>query len=228
MDDTAKLLKTVAENEKKVYESGKNTMSRAWWDAVTQGNTRTAYMYGFSMIDFSFIGGFNPPYQIKPVGYCPSIFANTIAPSILAKDIDFGGCTSLESLFSRSVIEYVERIDTTGCSGVNALFSENSTIKKVGKVVLKSDGSQTFNTSAFYSAYNLEEIDFDGTIGNDIWFTYCRYLKKASVENIVDALSGTVSGKTITFSQAMKTREFTDAAWAALVTKKPNWTFSLV
>ena len=84
-----------------------------------------------------------------------------------------------------------------------------------------------FNNTFLYCA-DLEEIRFvENTIKEVISFESCKKLSKVSITSVINALSDTEAGKTVTFSQAAKETAFTDAEWAALIGTKPNWTFSL-
>ena len=228
----AEQLTTVAENVPKVYEAGQEVKNRAWWNAITANNTRTIYSYGFSYVDFSHVGGFNPPYQIKPVGYSTHMFNGTKnIDKITADALDFSQCTSLTSFFDRSGVREIELIDSRGSTTIAGMFNENSTTSTVGKFILKSDGSQTVNNSSFYSAYGLTNIIFEGVFGQNVWFNYCGKLTKTSITSIVNALSPTASGKTLTLSSNAVKNAFgstTAAEWTALVGTKSNWTISLV
>lgn len=82
--------------------------------------------------------------------------------------------------------------------------------------------------SSWFSACKaLRNITIYGTIANDISFSVCP-LRKESVENIVSALSDTVTGKTITFnSEQMESISGNTGWWDDLKATKPNWTFAL-
>ena len=74
----------------------------------------------------------------------------------------------------------------------------------------------------------LRNITFSGTIGKDIDFQKSTKLTKASIESIINALSSTASGVTVTFSQIAVNNAFSTDEWNALIATKPNWTISLV
>lgn len=228
----AEKLTTVAENVPKVYEAGQEVKNRAWWDVVTANNTKTGYTYGFAYMDFSHVGGFNPPYKITAKGYSTNMFERvTGIDKITAEQLDVSQCTTLQYMFNSAGIGEIELIDTRGATNLSAMLNENSATHTVGKIILKSDGSQTISNSSFYSAYGLKNITFEGVIGQNIWFNYCGGLTKASIISIVNALSSTTSGKTLTLPTKAVTNAFgstTAAEWTALVGTKTNWTISLV
>jgi hypothetical protein len=82
----------------------------------------------------------------------------------------------------------------------------------------------------FYGADGLKNITFEGTI--NISFApntaNSATFSKATVESMINALSPTATGKTLTLLTANKTSNFTDEEWEALTATKPNWTFSLI
>jgi hypothetical protein len=93
-------------------------------------------------------------------------------------------------------------------------------------------------TGAFGSTPKLKEVRFEGVIGqNGLSFAQSTVLSKASVESVINALSSTTSGLTVTFSLVAVNSAFatteggtdgsTSAEWSALIATKSNWTISL-
>jgi hypothetical protein len=85
---------------------------------------------------------------------------------------------------------------------------------------------------------NLKEVRFEGVIGQDgLSFAQSTLLSKASIESVINALSSTTTGLTVTFSLAAVNSAFatteggtdgsTSAEWSTLVATKSNWTISL-
>ena len=107
-------------------------------------------------------------------------------------------------------------------------------IQKLGVVA-----NQGF-TNTFNNCRSLTEIRFDGEIGQGgLDLHWSTKLSKESIESIIDALSDTTSGLSITLSMAAVDNAFydpdgedvigsTSSAWAWLLDTKPNWTISLV
>lgn len=189
----------------KGFDAGKQAMNDAWWKVKTANFTRKGYDYGFAGEDFTYVGGFNPPIQIKPQGYSSRIFSSAKGlGEITADKLDLSLCTTTEFIFAGADTPRIEIINTIGCSAVKSLFSENSYTHTVDKVILKDDGSQTFNQTAFGYTYALENITFEGVIGSDIWFTRSPKLtrdsmlgKLATAEQIADGKNlFTVNGST--------------------------------
>ena len=84
----------------------------------------------------------------------------------------------------------------------------------------------TYKLKINYQEARILNSDITGTIANSLGIAESP-LTKASIESIIGALSGTVTGKTLTVNAAAKQAAFTDSEWSALIGTKPNWTFSL-
>ena len=81
----------------------------------------------------------------------------------------------------------------------------------------------------FQGCGELVELTMGGTIGkNGFDVSACKKLNKASIESIINALSKTTSGLTVTFSKTAVNNAFTAEEWDALEATKTNWTISLV
>ena len=215
----------------KAVEEGKALHDRAWWDAITANGTRTGYVYAFSQIDFSNVGGFNPPIQLVPTGYSSHMFSGTKGiDKITAAQLDLSQDVSIQYLFERSSVKEIELIDSRASANITGILSENSNTHTVGKFILKSDGSQTVANSSFYTCYGLKNITFEGYFGQNVSFQYCGGLTKASITSIVNALLPTASGKTLTLSNTAVADAFgvNRQEWLDLIATKSNWTISLV
>lgn len=211
-----------------VYEVGKQDMNEAWWKVHTEDDTRTAYDYGFCRMDFTYVGGFNPPVKICPQGNASYMFHRAKGiKEITSEQLDTSLCTNFTQMFGHipnAETISIEKIDTTSASAINSIFIECSGVRNVGKFILKEDGSQTFNEYAFNSAYGLTSITFEGVIGNNIAFTHCDDLTRESILSIFNALkdySNTGTTYTIKFHSVAKAR-LTDAD-KAIATQK-GWT----
>ena len=82
------------------------------------------------------------------------------------------------------------------------------------------------------------EIKYNGnTIASSLDMKSCTLLSKASITSIINALSSTTSGLTVTLSKTAVNTAFetesggadgsTSQEWLALATTKSNWTISL-
>ena len=211
-------LATIAENEQKVYDAGRDD---AWNFFCSKGE------FAFAAKNFSLIGGFNPPFQIKPVGSANHIFYwSQNAGVIKASDIDFSEVTNMNSAFDQtSGISEIELMDLRNVKNFNYMLSNNYSILTVGKIILKDDGSQTFANSTF-EAHWLRNITFEGKIGANVSFRFCSGLTYESLMSIINALkdySGTGETRTLTLHATAKAR--LSESDIATATQK-GWTIS--
>ena len=203
---------------------GEKTAYDTFWDAFQRNGSRRDYKHAFRLWGDTV---YNPKYPVVMAGDGSYAFQDsTIVKRI---DVDTSKCANLQGIFvGASKVTEIGIIDTTGSAGYLAgFFNGCEALMKLEKLILLDDGSQTFSATFFNLCYALKDIEIVGTIGNNLDMQYCRSFSKASVESIVKALSGTVSGKTITLSAEVKSK-FTDEQWATLIATKSNWTISLV
>lgn len=194
-------LKRIAENEQAVFDAGKKSEYDTFWDSYQENGNKVAYRLAF------FGSGWNdttfkPKYPMKMYKGQQQMQAfYYFRGTHIDVDIDF-----------RAV-------------GNAQVFQSASLLKTISKLIVTDEVTYT---NWFAGCTALEDITIEGTIGNDISFSDCALLTKGSIESIIDALSGTVTGKTLTVNAAAKQAAFTDSEWAVLIGTKPNWTISLV
>ena len=124
-------------------------------------------------------------------------------------------------------------LSATGANNSNT-FAACLYLKRIRKLIVAETTQYSYN---FGSCNSLEEITFEGIIGNNINFAPCKKLNKASITSIITHLSSTTSGKTLTLSKTAVNKAFatteggTDGSssdeWAALIATKTNWTITL-
>lgn len=192
-------LVTVAENIPKVYQSGKNAEWNTFWDSYQNSGTRTNYEYAFYNNCWD-DNNFKPKYNIVPV-YGANLFracAITDLKGILEKnevvlDLSKLSSTSTGHLFRLSSITRLPEINLTTPTALSYTFRDATKLVSIDKLILKSDGSQTF-TETFVGASALEEIRIEGSVGNSISFASCAKLTKESLLSIINALKTYTSG----------------------------------
>lgn len=219
------------------YEKGLSDIEQAkydaFWDFYQNNGNREEYERAFS-------GGgnattlqwndttFKPKYDLTVKGGAARMFADcriTDLKGILEErglTLDLSGATGTSQIFMWSTITRLPTIDFSSAPEVHFYYAY--LLKSVDKVVLKQDGSQT---SYFQGCGALEDITFEGVIGQNLGMGECKKLKRASIENIFSVLSTTATGKTATFSKTAKEAAFTTDEWEALKATKPNWTIAL-
>ena len=181
------------------YDEGRQAERDGFWEKYQDYGNRRDYQYAFSYVSDEH---FSPKYPI----------VTTDAAYLVQKS---------------SITDLKVDVDCSGAASIGNVFYNAPKLKRIPKVILKSDGSQTM-ARAFSALPSLEDIVIEGVIGASVTFQSSTKLSKASIESVFGALSNTTSGLTLTLSQTAKQNAFTDVQWAALVATKPNWTISLV
>lgn len=141
-------------------------------------------------------------------------------------------------------------ITSASITGGMALFytNKNITDTKVPIVVLGSTAQSLFVnaeklvtirelsvhagvafSTTFQGCYELINLTMSGTIGQSgLDLQHSQKLSKASIESVIEHLSTTTSGLSVTFSKTAVDAAFTDEEWATLANTRSNWTINLV
>lgn len=204
---------------RQVYDKGKADMLSEFWDKWQDYGKRTNYQHGFAgwTADMAYL--LKPKYDIKPKR-AYMMFATNEALTDLPKwctdcgiVLDFSQCNHFSFFLYSSTITHIGVFNTKSTTSIGSILSNANALVSVDKIILKTDGSQKSDSQAF-NANNLENITFEGVIGNNIWFNTCTKLTTASLLSILTALSKDstlATGKTITLATAHQAKIEADA-----------------
>ena len=215
METLADKLIQIAENEQKVYnagyekgksessdvegsynqgfDAGKQAEYDAFWDEYQQNGKRTDYTCAFSG------KGWNnrllrPKYNIIAKNMYQTFLYNNnnIDLAQVLEDcgvtFDTSNATTLNYAFQHTGFTRVPVIDTNNAAKLVSVFAYSEQLKSIEKLVLKTDGSQTFN-SLFTQCYALENLTIEGIIGqNGFNVGDCSLLSHDSLMSIINAL----------------------------------------
>jgi hypothetical protein len=123
-----------------------------------------------------------------------------------------------------SAIKHFPVINITSASYNGSMFGYCRGLVTIDKLVVEAQN--TYN-NAFVNCTSLANIVFEGVIGNNISFAQSP-LTKESITSVINALSTTATGKTLTLNMTAKEAAFTADEWTTLTATKTNWTISLV
>lgn len=228
----AEKLQTIAENEQRVYEAGKKAEYDEFWD-VFQNNGEPMSYYGRFAAGWT-DENFKPKYDIKPTNAQVMFYGNSGITNLkqLLLDanviLDTSLAKTLNNAFSACVITNIPYIDGSGVNdyGYSDVFSGSRYLKQIDGFYVVPERKFT---NTFTSCGALEHLIMEGTIGqNGFNVQWSKKLSKASIESIINCLSTTTSGLTVTLSKTAKEAAFTADEWAALIATRPNWNISLV
>lgn len=215
-------------------EEGIQTEYDRFWDAY-QPDEVASYSQRFSGNGWN-AETFRPKRSIRPTNANQMFFyagkLNFSFPdhfTALGVELDFSKCTAFSETFLYCNVTELGVIDTRSASNINYLFRYANQLVTIQNLILKDDGSQTVASTTFQYANALENLTITGTIGKSgLDFSTCTKLSKASITSVVNALSSTTSGLSVTFSKTAIGNAFTEAEWNALAATKPNWTINWV
>lgn len=189
--------------EKGKSEGGGDNYYDIFWDnaqAQTQG-----------VLDYMFAGNawndvtFDPKYSMKPSKATGMFRRNGFTgdiPALLERKnitLDFSECTAMTYLFYESNFSRIGVVDCSKAGVLTGTFGYAYYCNTIDEVILSEEN--TFNNTSFRLP-SLVEIRIRGTIANSgVDFRWSTKLSKASIESIINALSTTTSGLTVTFSQ---------------------------
>lgn len=155
------------------------------------------------------------------------------------KLIDFSECTQAYGALGRIHTKHLGVLDFSKCTNMNVLFYSHNwapgrTIAKIDKFI--SSETTAFTANTFQYAVSLADITMSGVVANSINFGTCP-LNKASIISVVNVLSPSTTGQTVTFKKTAVNTAFginvDDAStypvgseFYNLRNSKTNWTFS--
>lgn len=224
-------LTTIAENEQKVYDAGKKAEYDAFWDLVQENGNRTNYDFCFAGEAWS-ADNFKPKYPIQPTS-CQNMFAywgiysgRKEVADFRGFPIDFSKSALVANCFYGNLfVVAVGEINTTSVNNISGFFGSCMNLHTVEKLVVKENGETTYYT-AFRYCNKLENIVFEGVIGNDISFQDSPLLTHDSLMSIINHLkdfSGTTTTKTCTLGTT-NLAKLTDAE--KVIATQKGWTLS--
>lgn len=229
------------------YETGKNegvaegrqAQYDEFWDSYQNKGSRP-FLRLFCSIGWNDTT-FKPKYSMKYASGANGMFAEsriTDLQAILDRQgvtFDFSSCQSFANLLQDSTITRIGVVSTVSGAVTNIFYLAKS-LETVDLLILKSNGSQTFSGS-FQDCIALANITIEGVIGQNIDIHWSP-LTKDSITSIINALSTTATGKTLTLKKTAVDNAFeasegladgsTSDEWTSLLGTKTNWTISLV
>lgn len=237
----AEKLTQIAENEQRVYEAGINKL----WNAITDNGKRDSYNYAFSNSGFEYI---RPNRKITPIAVLSGGSTFQLAKNLKKVEsayFDFsqkvkGTSTSngfSYTFYGCSSLEEIEDIGMQADYAYNYTFASCKILHTIAKI--RADANTLF-VKAFDACESLEKITVEGTIGqNGFNVKWSTKLNKASITSIINALSSTTSGLSITLSKTAVNNAFginvddettypEGSEYYILRHSKDNWTINYI
>jgi hypothetical protein len=235
-----------------VFEAGKKSQYDEFWDNFQDYGKRTGYVNGFSGFCWT-KETFKPKY--KPItfsGDCwyksRKMFENfgvreynkleTDGVDLTPDIVDFSNSNNLNNAFYGATFRSVT-VDMSNATSFGGMFGGNDggSVKYI--TLTTSDKTAAFSSNVFsYQTYLIELIFTEGSVvKGTLDLRHSTGLTKRSITSIINALSSTTSGTTVTFSKTAVNNAFginvDDAStypegseFYILRNSKSNWTFS--
>ena len=185
-------LTRIAENTERVYQAGKQKGHKSFWDIFQENGAAKSYAYAFSRWNPD---AFYPCHDIIATDSLTQTFSFRGATFDMAERLrecgvilDTSGCTGFSWSFFECASNHLPAIDTRNASNLDNTFYNATKVVTIDKIILKSDGSQTFSTPFSYLD-SLENITFEGCIGqNGFKISNSTRLTHDSLMSIIGAL----------------------------------------
>ena len=232
------------------YENGKKAEYDAFWDLFQQNGKRGNYMGAFGGIGWT-KDTFKPKYPINPNGLIVADYMfygfNRISTADIDdlfdftefnSKIDFSKSKRFIHTFNNARIKNLY-VDCSSATEINLAFSADNG-GYLENLTLKVTPTTTQFISAFNFQYHMKNLTFteDSEIAASINFKWSTKFTHDSIVSIINALSSTTTGLSVTISKTAVNKAFetstgandgsTSPEWLALVATKTNWTINLV
>lgn len=190
-----------------VYEAGQKSENKKTWDAIQDYGNRTVYTYGFAYNAWD-DETFNPRYDIKPIGSMNGLFRDIKVVDLegtlqrCGVILDTSQATSMNVAFASIYLQTLPTIDMTSVTGVvsNANLAVQGRVHTIRKIICVE--STPWSGSSFSAASGLINLEIEGIIGQSgLDLHWSKKLSKASITSVINALSTTTSGLSITLSK---------------------------
>lgn len=239
----AEKLTIIAENIPKVYDAGvaegKQNVYDIMWDNIQQNGTRRIYNTFFQ--DWT-EETFRPKYDMNASD--PTSMFKGFKSQISLKErlneqgvkLNFASCTYFNYVFQNAAFTELPEINVPNTTQLGFSFEGCTYLETIEKLIIPAGVDIGVTTFRYCTA--LKNITLAGVLSKQVNFASCSQLTAESITSIVDVLSTTSSGQTLTLSKkavntAFETSEgaadgSTSQEWLDLIATKSNWTISLV
>lgn len=233
-------IKGVSDGER----SGRSETLNSWWNSITNNGARRTWNYAFSQMRLK-KELFRPPCTMVLSGNASCVFyMSTVDIPIDAQALeeelgyplfDTSNATRLDYFNQNGVFSTLGVIDLSKCTASNSatyIFATNlgvNYLRSIKKLRVSKDTDYT--NRMFNYCSNLTHCVFEGTIGKTgLDMSACTKLDYESLVSIIECLSTTTSGLTVTVSREAVTNAFQEDTllWTNTINTKPNWTINLV
>lgn len=215
-----------------------------FWDDITQRGERVGYATGFARWGSEYIrpnrkiifsaqndgsSTFNACKNLRKVEAQYFDFSQKVRGTANSSGMYY-------TFYSCSALEEIEDIGLPPDYSYTTTFGNCSSLHTIAAIYV--DENTKFESTAFSNCSSLININIIGTIGQTgLSVRWSTKLSKESITSIINALSTTTSGLSVTLSKTAVNSAFetsegaadgsTSTEWTTLIAPKSNWTISL-
>lgn len=223
----AEKLTTIAENQQKVYDAGKEAEWSALWDAIQRGGDVSNEVIGLFCGPSWNDETFKPKYNIVTKGAVQYLFRDckiTDLKGILESRglvLDTSAGTNFYATFQGSTITRIPTIDAHKATMLSQTFFNCPNLISIDKLILSA--SITYS-GTFYNCRELVNLTIEGTIGTNFEIDDSPLLTHDSLMSIINCLETKTSGTFTCSLGATNLAKLTNAE-KAIATGK-GWTLA--
>ena len=212
------------------FQDGEISQWSSFWDSYQENGQRTNYYAGFVYwTDECFKPKYNITAKTLEKGFQEGRITNLkqllVDGGVTISFTDNCETFALYQTFLNSKLTHIPALVSSRITNASACFSGCQNLVSIDNIALNDNCNYD---SAFNNCTALEEVRFGSAISKGLNMSACKKLSKLSIESVINALSDTTSGSSVSLSKTAKEAAFTADEWSALVATKPNWTISLV
>ena len=180
-----------------VYKKGRQDEYDTFWDAYQDYGNRVYYDSAFSeggdTASWFYGTTYRPKYPMKPIT-ADSMYYATRLPYEAIKDVDYSNCTKFYRWGAYSSLKQVGVMDMRKATNTGQAFIGSNSLHTIDKII-SAETTPYFQT--FDGLKKLENITFEGTIGQDISFKDSPLLTVESMIGNVATEEQIANGKNI-------------------------------
>lgn len=218
------------ENTLNGTDTGGKSFYDEFWDAFLNNGARGSFSNAFRESGFEYI---RPNRKIIVTGSVSSMFYNCPKlKKIESQYFNFSQVPRGEAGYVFTTCTNLEEIEDVGLQAMasyDTTFSWCSKLKTISKVRV-DENTKFYNP--FANLFELQHLIVEGVIGqNNFDVRASTKLSKASISSIINALSTTTSGLSVTLSKTAVETAFGSTEseeWILLINTRANWTINLV
>ena len=222
-------LTTIAENQQRVYDAGKQAEYDRFWDAFQENGNKTDYysvFYGYGWTAETF----KPKYDLRGTRFQAAFgYASQLAGSLIdmldscGVVLDTSKATNVSNMFTTATkLTEIPHIDLSSVdTSLGGLFLTCKVLQRIEKITY-TENSACYNNNAYAGCAALADVEFAGVIAGDMNLSWSPLLSNATVQSLIDHLKNLTgaTAKTLTFHADVGAK-LTDEQRAAITAK--NW-----